>query len=111
MSAPPRRNVELVRQRDEGRCVRCGAWGGNVHHRMMRSQAPKDAVHRVENMIVLCGSGVTGCHGWVHAHPRESYESGWLVRSWQSPLEEPVTYVGGGQFYLSSRGTRIKKEK
>lgn len=108
MSAVPRKTVDLVRQRDTG-CVRCGVWGGNVHHRQMRSQAPKDAVHVVENLLLLCGSGTTGCHGWVHAHPAESYRKGWLVRSWQSPPDVPVAYPGGGFFYLTERGTRIKE--
>lgn len=109
MSAIPKQTIALVHQRDEESCVRCGTWGGNVHHRMMRSQAPKDAVHRVENLALLCGSGTTGCHGWVHANPAESYDNGWLVPSWSSPLEEPMTYADGARYYLTWRGTRIKE--
>ena len=47
-------------------------------------------MHNVENLILLCGTGTTGCHGWVHNHPAESYEAGWLVHSWDEPLEVPV---------------------
>lgn len=106
MSAIPARIVELAKQRDPF-CVRCGRVASHTHHRMMRSQAPKNAVHRIENVIRLCHE----CHGWVHAHPAESYERGWLVRSWSTPLEEPVTYPGGGLFFLSGRGTRIESKE
>ena len=107
---PSARTVELVRDRDGG-CVRCGRWGGNTHHRKLRSQSSKQEVHLPQNLIVLCGSGTTGCHGWVHANPAESYEQGWLVRSWQSPEEVPVRYAGGHMYTLTDRFTRlIQKE-
>ncbi len=62
---------------------------------MLRSQAPKSVKHNVENLILLCGSGDTGCHGYVHAHPRESYEKGWMVLSYELPADKPVlTYHG-----------------
>lgn len=109
MSRMPKKNADLAIERDGGLCVRCGHLGSNVHHRMMRSQAPKDAVHRVENLAVLCGTGTTGCHGWVHANPAQSYKNGWLVPSWSSPLEEPMTYADGARYYLTGRGTRIKE--
>ena len=38
------------------------------------------------------GSGTTGCHGWVHAHPREAYEHGWMVHGWANPEEISVAY-------------------
>lgn len=42
------------------------------------------------NGIGLCGSGTTGCHGWVHAHPAESYRLGYLVHSWDDPEDIPL---------------------
>lgn len=110
MSRVPPRTVELVQERDGG-CVRCGRWGGNTHHRKLRSQASKQEVHLPQNLIVLCGSGTTGCHGWVHANPAESYRNGWLVQSWQAPEEVPVRYAGGHKYTLTDRFTRlIQKE-
>lgn len=105
MSRPHKRAIELVRQRDQG-CVRCGRFGGNIHHRRMRSQSPKDVVHNVENLIVLCGSGTTGCHGWVHAHPAVSYERGWLVKSAFDPKTKPVLYPDGLFYYLKDDGRK-----
>ena len=111
MSRVPARTVELVRQRDVG-CVRCGRWGGNTHHRKLRSQSSKKEVHLLQNLIILCGSGTTGCHGIVHANPAESYRQGWLVRSWQDPLVVPVFYAPEGAFFvLTERGTRVRVDE
>ena len=58
-------------------CVRCGARATNWHHRLNRSQGgPDDAF----NLVPLCGSGTTGCHGWVTLHPSEAEAVGLHVR-------------------------------
>jgi hypothetical protein len=50
-------------------CVMCGQRGSNRHERVPRSQGgPRDAF----NTVILCGSGTTGCHGWVTEHPKEA---------------------------------------
>lgn len=66
----------LVETRCGGRCERCGTAGYTVHHRRKRSQGGSwDA----SNLLALCGSGTTGCHGWVEAHPKAAHEQGfWL---------------------------------
>lgn len=96
---PSSETCEMVDARDRLRCVRCGK---NLyyspmsrHHRLMRSHADKNVKHQVYNLIDLCGSGTTGCHGYVHAHPKESYENGWLVHSWDDPLNVPVKTFHG----------------
>lgn len=97
--------MEAVRKRDGG-CVRCGRSGGNTHHRKLRVHCTKAEVHLLTNMIVLCGSGTTGCHGWVHRHPEESYKAGWLVRSWEDPESVPVFDWIGDRWLLHDDGTR-----
>lgn len=79
--------LDLIGDRDHGRCVRCYAMGGNRHHRKRRSQGGKDLG---SNLILLCGSGTTGCHGYVHAHPEESYIKGWLVSGDADPALIPI---------------------
>ena len=94
MSQPDRETCHLVDHRDGMRCVRCGrslyGVAASRHHRRRRSQSTKDVMHNVENLILLCGTGTTGCHGYVHGHPAESYEAGWLVHSWDDPLDIQV---------------------
>lgn len=71
----------LIHDRDGGRCVRDGAvlspqpGSYSEHHRILGNRAD----NRPSNKLSLCGSGTTGCHGWVHAHPREAREKGWIV--------------------------------
>lgn len=79
---------ELVYLRDGGVCVKCHRvdpiFGVNWDHRKNRSQGGKWAA---SNGQTLCGSGTTGCHGFVTSHPREAVAEGWAVPGW--PLADP----------------------
>ncbi len=76
-------------------CERCGrplqrGFGGySIHHRRRR-QPPFPGVHEPANLLLLCGSGTTGCHGWVHAHPLESRTEGFIVPTWEDPVDTGV---------------------
>jgi hypothetical protein len=79
-----------VLARDDHRSVRSGELVGdwfNCHHRQLVKQGGSDAPG---NRVTLSGSGTTGDHGWVHAHPTLAYRAGWLVHSWHNPLLIPV---------------------
>lgn len=80
-----------------GRCERCGgsltgwdAW--SLHHRRARGMGGtrRASTESVANLVVLCGSGTTGCHGWVESNRDQARELGWLLRQQQEPEEEPV---------------------
>jgi len=86
----PRQVRYQLRQRADWYCEICGLnRGTNAHHRKNRSQGGKD---ELSNLLLLCGSGTTGCHGYVTEHPAESYEKGWSVRSTATPRDIPVWY-------------------
>ena len=77
---------EIVFARDNHTCVVCGAPATNVHHRLLRSRAPKDPLlHNPCNLISVCGSGTTGCHGRIHANPQWAHKHGYMVHSWDEP--------------------------
>lgn len=66
-----------VAARQDWHCMRCGknthgACDHSTHHRQLRRHADPDVRDCPANLIRLCGSGTTGCHGWVHAHPYEA---------------------------------------
>jgi len=42
------------------------------------------------NLLLLCGTGTTGCHGRIEANRTEAYERGWLVGQVEDPREVPV---------------------
>lgn len=91
MSIPAKVRAEL-RERADNYCERCGlVFANNAHHRKNRSQGGRDVL---SNLLLLCGSGTTGCHGWITEHPSESYNNGWAVRSFLSPEAVPVLYRG-----------------
>lgn len=79
-----------LRDRANDCCELCGlVFANNAHHRKNRSQSGQDTL---SNLLLLCGSGTTGCHGYVTEHPAVSYEHGWSVRSTAEPAQVPVFY-------------------
>ena len=72
---------ELVAARSDGDCEVaipgvCQGRATTVHHRRKRSQG---GGWGAANLLALCGSGTTGCHGWVEANPKASREWGWWI--------------------------------
>lgn len=81
-----------LRQRSEGVCEKCGLRSAtNAHHRKNRYQGGLDTL---ANLLHLCGSGTTECHGWITEHPAESYLKGWSLRRNENPTTYPVLYRG-----------------
>lgn len=63
----------------------CNGRAAHKHHRQMRSQGGHDEPF---NLLDLCLS----CHTYVHGHPKEAYDNGWLVYSWQNSAIVPVIF-------------------
>ena len=43
------------------------------------------------NLLTLCGSGTTMCHGWVESHPEWSRRHGWSLSFYgPTPAQVPV---------------------
>jgi hypothetical protein len=78
---------------DDGLCeVRlfgvCFGRGGNAHHRQNRSQQGK---WDVRNLLWVCGSGSTGCHGALtntNGRRAEFEKEGWIVPSHEDPAKK-----------------------
>lgn len=47
-------------------CAACGRPPGSAHHVIPRGERGDDVP---ENIVLLCGSGNTGCHGAWHGNP------------------------------------------
>lgn len=95
--------------RSGGRCERCGRdltdgrTSVSRHHRVRR----RDGGDRLSNLLLLCGTGTTGCHGHVTEHPTEAYASGWSVRALsvdQDPSTVPVRLADGHWWLLDDQG-------
>lgn len=109
---PTQETRRIVFERDEGRCVRCGRhvtnWIYSIQHRRARGMGgSKDpSINRADNLILLCGDGVQGCHGWVETHREQSHDNGWSLPWWQSADTYPVTYWDGKTYTLTPQGDR-----
>lgn len=79
MTAPSRALCILVDTRDRYACVRCGrsltVVAGSRHHRLKR----REGGHTASVLVLLCGSGVTLCHGWAHSHPKAARAEGLII--------------------------------
>ena len=85
----------LTRNRSGGICELripgvCLGRATNYQHRKNKSQCSKVERWLPSNGLDACGSGTTGCHGYIHANQAEAVEKGWTVRSWDDPHTRPV---------------------
>lgn len=89
-------------------CERCGTYaeGGSVHHRSGRrmggSRDPRKGLP--SNLVLLCGSGTTGCHGEIGSMAQEHYADGWLVIYGDDPADIPVNHKVHGVVWLTDDG-------
>lgn len=97
---------KLLAQRSGGLCEICGKRATNVQHRKNRSQG---GGWDLSNLLHLCGTGTTGCHGYIHANPDRSYANGWSVRQAMNPVDSPAflrTAYGQQLVWLHDDGTK-----
>jgi len=114
---------EKVIARDMGACARCARhvahlergreW--SIHHRRPRGAGGTSVawVNEAANQIILCGSGTTGCHGWIESHRAEARMAGYLV-----PLngvlkadEVAIRHRTLGLVYLNDEGGWVPVEE
>lgn len=72
-----------ARLRSKGICEAgtqvCTGSAAHMHHRKLRRF--KD--HTLVNCLFVCSS----CHQYIHANPLLSLQMGWLVNSWDEPVQ------------------------
>ena len=101
--------VDAVLEREHYSCALCGMGvgpegrgvGWSIHHRLRRSQGVD---HSIQNLLLLCGSGTTLCHGRVHAEPAAARAGGWMLSGRQEPLAVPVLIAGQRWVFLGADG-------
>lgn len=91
-------------ERDGGACVVCGRAAESTHHRQGRSGPDP---HRLANLLTLCGDGVRGHHGEIHAQPSASYALGRMVPRLgiRTPEDTPVLTRAGWVLLDNDGGT------
>jgi hypothetical protein len=86
-----------VLERDNHICVRCGLYVGpfgeySLHHRRPRGMGGSKRLDTdmPANLVLLCGSGTTGCHGYVEANRTEALSVGLLLPQSVTPADIPI---------------------
>lgn len=67
----PTKAREVVRERQNGQCARCGNTYTALHHRMRR----REGGHAYENLVGLCHTD----HAWAHSNPDAAREQGYII--------------------------------
>jgi hypothetical protein len=105
-TGPDRATRELVLERDQYRCVACGAgilsrWYSIQHRKARGVGGGNDPA----NLITLCGSATSpGCHLWCERRAEQARDAGYWVPSWDDPAAVPVRHAGYGLVYLWANG-------
>lgn len=86
--------------------------GWSIHHRVPRGAGGAKHVPWINlpaNLLLLCGSGTTGCHGWIEKHRAESIEKGWLMlrNSYLLPEDVQVHHAIHGVVLLTNDGKPV----
>ena len=81
LTAEQKRVRAIVAERSEGMCEAalreaCEGRAANYHHILREGQGGEDTP---ENLRHLCGSGTTGCHGFIHHNVKWAKREGWLA--------------------------------
>jgi hypothetical protein len=104
-TGPTLRTVELALERAGYSCEVCDGligdirgWDWSAHHRAPRQAGgTRDAAYNaITNLLIVCGSGTTGCHGLIEAHRTTAYTAGWLVHRGQDPTTVPILRLDQG---------------
>ena len=72
---------QQIFDRDDWRCIRCLGAANDVHHRKLKGIGGSKLLDTPANLISVCRY----CHTWIHAHPSDAYNSGYMVHSWDNP--------------------------
>lgn len=100
-TGPSPQTRQAVIGRDSGQCLRCGQMTGQVHHRWPRGRGGHNAT---SNLMLLCGSGTTGCHGWAEHNRAAAYALGYLVPTGFDPASVQVWAKYRGWMWLDNTG-------
>lgn len=99
--------------RAQYRCELCGGsldQGMSVHHRKPRRMGgtKKSEINSPTNLLVLCGSGTTGCHGKVESNRLKAVEDGIILRDSDDPETTLVKDIRNRWWKLEPSGLKYQ---
>lgn len=111
MSGPTPAVREAVALRAYYQCETCYRpihGQASVHHRRPRRMGgtKRSDTNEPANLLLLCGSGTTGCHGWVESHRKEALADGIILYDRDVPTEHPFRDRHGNWWLLDNLGKK-----
>lgn len=108
-TGPSEETRAAVIARAGGICEVCGekpTRDYSIHHRRPRGMGGtrNPATNSPANLMYVCGSGTTGCHGRIESERKWAGALGYLLRSGAEPIEEPIVLHGRRRVYLDPSG-------
>jgi hypothetical protein len=97
---------QLVIDRLNHACLRCGMPGQVIHHRRPRKRGGtlRPEINSPENLVWICEK----CHAWIESRRIDAYASGWLVKEGiDGPAEIPLWDRAGCEFFLTDDGAIV----
>jgi len=102
---------EVIR-RDANRCRWCGLWVDtsagwySLQHRRARGAGgtSRPESNYAANLVLVHGTGTTGCHGDIESKPAEAAARGFRLTQQQDPRHEPIILTGGKRLWLDDDG-------
>ena len=81
--------VQVLMRAWLGRCEWCGkAMPVDAHHRLLKSHGGQDRAW-------VCAAVCRACHDYIHDHPVEAGDRGFIVESWDDPATVPIRLWNG----------------
>lgn len=87
--------------------------GVSIHHRRPRMMGgSRDLrLHQPANLIALCGSGTSGCHGWVESNRNKARELGLLILKVDSAEDVPFMDKEGNWWKIFNSGEKVRLDR
>ncbi|WPM94283.1 HNH endonuclease [Arthrobacter phage Marchesin] len=95
-----------------GRHVRTESGWYSIQHRRARGMggSRSQATNQPANLLLVCGTGTTECHGWIEAHPVEALARGFRISSSASPDRIPYEDYTGREWILNNDARKEQKQ-
>ena len=118
-TGPSQLVVEVVIHRDRGQCAHCGSrpfgdrgFGWSIHHRRPRGMGGswnREDTNSPANLVILCGTGTSSCHGWVEHNRADAHRLGLLVSQQKEPSQVAIQHAVHGLVWLTDDGEAVRE--
>ena len=92
-----------------GRVVDVQSGFYSLQHRRARgmggSRLPD--TNQPQNLVLVCGSATTGCHGFIESHPHVAAERGFRLAQSMNPAHCALVDYRGNAWWLTPDGRRV----